>query len=240
MSCVLLWSAIIRVAKQHISAWRAVVAVMLLGLTVVAGCDVRPFCGLGGSCSSDGTDDGGEGDCINRIGQENTIELESTPEEIDLRVGQPTDVVVEVRNRVPDRRYVFSIIKQPTSGQFESANETDPNGRKTYTFQATTPTGSTTDDVEIGVSDNENEEGCLDITIRVDSAGCPRSTGTAMGGRDSIGKRPLHRLIDFAASELERYQKGVGNRQDGVYKNQRSAAPLWSITKAFLCDRCKR
>jgi hypothetical protein len=40
-----------------------------------------------------------------------------------------------------------------------------------------------------------------------------------MGGRDSIGKRPLHRLIDFAASELERYQKGVGNRQDGVYKN---------------------
>ena len=29
-----------------------------------------------------------------------------------------------------------------------------------------------------------------------------------MSGRDSIGKRPLHRLIDFAASELESYQKG--------------------------------
>jgi hypothetical protein len=54
-----------------------------------------------------------------------------------------------------------------------------------------------------------------------------------MDGRDSIGKRPLHRLIDFAVSELERYQKGVGNRQDGVYKNQRPAVPLWSITKEF-------
>jgi transposase len=34
------------------------------------------------------------------------------------------------------------------------------------------------------------------------------STGTEISGRDSIGKRPLHRLIDFAASELESYQKG--------------------------------
>jgi hypothetical protein len=29
-----------------------------------------------------------------------------------------------------------------------------------------------------------------------------------MSGRDLVGKQPLHRLIDFAASELESYQKG--------------------------------
>jgi hypothetical protein len=34
------------------------------------------------------------------------------------------------------------------------------------------------------------------------------STGTEISGRDLIGKRPLHRLLDFAASELESYQKG--------------------------------
>jgi hypothetical protein len=171
MSCVLFWSAIIRVAQQHISVWRAVVAVILLGLTVVAGCgDVRPFCEVGGSCSSDGTEDGGDSgvdDCINRIGQENTIELESTPEEIDLRAGQETDVIVRVVDPEPGRTYVFTIIKQPTHGQIESANVTDPNGEKTYRFEATTPTDTSTDDTEIGVEDNENEEGCLDITIRV-------------------------------------------------------------------------
>jgi len=36
-----------------------------------------------------------------------------------------------------------------------------------------------------------------------------------MSGRDSIGKRPLHRLIDFAASELESYQKG-GQKSAGL------------------------
>jgi len=34
-----------------------------------------------------------------------------------------------------------------------------------------------------------------------------------MSGRGLIGKRPLHRLIDFAASELESYQKGCRKQQ---------------------------
>jgi hypothetical protein len=34
-----------------------------------------------------------------------------------------------------------------------------------------------------------------------------------MSGRDFIGKRPLHRLIDFAASERESYQKGCRKQQ---------------------------
>jgi hypothetical protein len=175
MSCVLLWSALSRVATQHISAWRAVVAVLLLGLTVVAGCDVRPFCDLGGSCSSDSTEDGGDGgedDCINRIGQENTIELASTPEEIDVRVGNVVNVEVRVVTPVAGRTYSLSIIEQPTSGRIPSDSiETNPDeGTMTFTFEATTSTEFTTDNMEVGVTDSASEEGCLDITIRVQRA----------------------------------------------------------------------
>ena len=173
MSCVLLWSAIIRVAKQHISAWRAVVAVMLLGLTVVAGCDVRPFCELGGSCSSDGTEDGGDGgedDCITRIGQENTIVLESTPEEIDVRVGTEQQVIVTVVDPVSGRTYALAISEGPqTSGQIVAGStETDPNvGRITFTFRATTSTEFTNDTMEVSVTDSADEVGCLEIRIIV-------------------------------------------------------------------------
>ena len=174
MSCVLLWSAIIRVAKQHISAWRAVVAVMLLGLTVVAGCDVRPFCGLGGSCSSDGTDDGGDGgedDCINRIGQDNTIELASTPEEIDVDVGDVVTVEVRVVNPVSGRTYPsFNITEQPTtSGQIDSESIVinDRAGTMSFRFEATMSTEFTTDTMEVSVTDSASEQGCLEITIRV-------------------------------------------------------------------------
>jgi hypothetical protein len=176
MSCVLLWSALSRVVKQHIRAWRAVVAVMLLGLTVVAGCDVRPFCDLGGSCSSDGTDDGGEDDCINRIGQENTIALASTPEEIDVRVGNVATVEVRVVTPVAGRTYSFNIIEPPTSGQIDNESiDTDPNaGTMTFRFEATTSTDFTTDNMEVSVTDSASEEGCLDITIRVGLAVAPQ------------------------------------------------------------------
>src|SRR5262245_21686051 len=39
------------------------------------------------------------------------------------------------------------------------------------------------------------------------------STGTEISGSDILGKRPLHRLIDIAASELESYQKGCRKLQ---------------------------
>ena len=166
MSCVLLWSAISRVAKQHISAWRAVVAVMLLGLTVVAGCDVRPFCDLDGSCSSDETDDDG-GD---------TIALASTPEEIDAEVNDVLTVVVRVVTPVAGRTYSFNIIDPPTSGQIDNESiDTDPNaGTMTFRFEATTSTDFTTDNMEVSVTDSASEEGCLDITIRVGLAVAPQ------------------------------------------------------------------
>jgi hypothetical protein len=161
MSCVLLWSAISRVAKQHISAWRAVVAVMLLGLTVVAGCDVRPFCDLEGSCSSDETDDGGGGD---------PIALASTPEEIDVDVDDVLTVEVRVVTPVSGRTYSFRISEQPTlGGQIDSAsieiNESE--GTMSFTFEATTLTGSTIDNIGIDVTDSASEEGFLDISVSV-------------------------------------------------------------------------
>ena len=161
MSRVLLWSAISRVAKQHISAWRAVVAVMLLGLTVVAGCDVRPFCDLEGSCSSDETDDGGGGD---------PIALASTPEEIDVEVGDVVTVQVRVVTPVSGRTYSFRISEQPTlGGQIDNAsieiNESE--GIMSFTFEATTLTGSTIDNIGIDVTDSASEEGFLDISVSV-------------------------------------------------------------------------
>src|SRR5215468_9429964 len=46
-----------------------------------------------------------------------------------------------------------------------------------------------------------------------------------MSGRDLIGKRPLHRLIDFVASELKSYQKGCQKQQG--WKPAKSRAFLW-------------
>jgi hypothetical protein len=70
---------------------------------------------------------------------------------------------------------VFTFIKQPTNGQIDSDSIVrEPNeGRITFTFEATTPTDFSTDDMEVGVEDSENEEGCLDITIRVGPALAP-------------------------------------------------------------------
>ena len=161
MSCVLLWSAISRVAKQHISAWRAVVAVMLLGLTVVAGCDVRPFCEVEGSCSSDGTDDGGE---------DGTIALTSTPEEIDANVGDVVTVQVRVVNPVADRTYSFNITEQPTrNGQIdnESIETDDRAGIMSFRFEASTQTSISIENIEISVTDSASEEGSLEISVVV-------------------------------------------------------------------------
>ena len=162
MSCVLLWSAISRVAKQHISAWRAVVAIMLLGLTVVAGCDVRPFCEVEGTCSSEGTDDGGEGDPM--------IALASNPEELDVEEDDVVTVQVRVVNRVPGRTYSFRISQQPTlSGQIDntSIEINEREGTMSFTFEATTLTGSTIDEIHIEVTDSASEEGFLEIPISV-------------------------------------------------------------------------
>jgi hypothetical protein len=37
-----------------------------------------------------------------------------------------------------------------------------------------------------------------------------------MSGRDFFGNRALHRLVDFAASELESYQEGWQRQKAGI------------------------
>jgi hypothetical protein len=165
MSCVLRWSAISRVAQQHISAWRAVVAVLLLGLTVVVGCEVRPFCEATESGCSDEMDDDEVGNC----GEDTTIALASTPEEVDVEVDEVVTVEVRVVTPAAGRTYSFRISEQPTSGMIPNESiETDPAlGRMTFRFNATTSTGFTNDNIEISVTDSASEEGCLRITVRV-------------------------------------------------------------------------
>src|SRR4029434_10761537 len=65
------------------------------------------------------------------------------------------------------------------------------------------------------------------------------STGIEISGRDLIGKRPLHRLIDFAASELENYQKGCRKLQGWKPAKSRSFLQRFgrSERKSFLIEK---
>ena len=63
------------------------------------------------------------------------------------------------------------------------------------------------------------------------------STGTEMSARDAVGKQPLHRLIDFAASKLESYQKGCRKSSRLRLEKSKSAAPFWPISNEILSDK---
>jgi hypothetical protein len=103
---------------------------------------------------------------------EDTIALAATPEEIDVEVGDVVTVVVQVVNRVSGRTYAFTISEQPTSGQIDADSvETDSSeGIMSFRFEATTPTGFTTDTIGITVTDSAGEEGSLDIAVSVRAA----------------------------------------------------------------------
>jgi hypothetical protein len=92
--------------------------------------------------------------------------------EIDVRVGNVVSVAVEVVTPVEGRTYSLAIIKQPTSGRIpnDSIVTDRVEGTMTFTFEATTSTEFTTDNMEVSVTDSASEEGCLDITIRVQRA----------------------------------------------------------------------
>ena len=83
------------------------------------------------SCSGDEMDDGGE---------DGTITLTSTPEEIDVDVGDVSTVQVRVVNRVEGRTYTFNITERPTSVQIdnESIEEDGGAGIMSFRFEATT------------------------------------------------------------------------------------------------------
>jgi hypothetical protein len=69
--------------------------------------------------------------------------------------------------------------------------------------------------------------------------GTSGSTGTEISGRDLISKRSLHRLIDFAASELESYQKGCRKQQGWEPAKSRAFLQRFGRSQriSFLIDR---
>ena len=60
-----------------------------------------------------------------------------------------------------------------------------------------------------------------------------------MSGRDLINERPQHRLIDFAASKLESYQKGCRKQQGWKPAKSRSFLQRFdpSQRKSFLIEK---
>jgi hypothetical protein len=171
-SFLLLWSAILRMAKQTMSTWRAVVVGMMLCLMVVAGCDVRPFSELFGHDSEEendtgsggGTDDGGTDDDETDDGEtpdSTELELTATPPEIEIPENtQQTTVQVTINNPTSGRMHTFSIATPPDNG----TAGIDNNGLLTFTPE-TGFDGS--DDLVVRVTDDGSPARSGDITITI-------------------------------------------------------------------------
>ena len=114
MSSVLLWSAICSMAKQTMRAWRAIVVGMMLCLTVVAGCDVRPFNELFGEDSAE--EDEADNDEADNDEVDNDLVLTATPEAIETPENTPQTVQVTIDNPDPGRTHTFAIATMPANG----------------------------------------------------------------------------------------------------------------------------
>jgi hypothetical protein len=124
ISSVLLWSAIRRMAKQTMSAWRAAVVGMILCLMVVAGCDVRPFNELFGHDSEEDTDTD-----TDETPDAESLVLTASPESIVISENTPqTTVQVTVVDRDPSLTYTFTVT-DPENG----TATIDNNGLLTFT-----------------------------------------------------------------------------------------------------------
>ena len=131
MTLSFLWSAIIGAAKKTVRAWRFVVAVMLLSLVIVAGCDVRPFSEFSGddngSENSDDTD-GDDTDSDDDDVPDDTLTV--TPTTLTTSVNMTETIDLEVENPDAGRVYTFTITTPPTNGRPEINEST---GVLTYT-----------------------------------------------------------------------------------------------------------
>lgn len=163
----LLWSAILRMAKQTMSAWRAVVAVMMLCLMVAAGCDVRPFSELFGNDSEEETDADGDtgtgGDTDADDDEEPDSEaLEFTPVEIETSVNTPGTAQVTVVNGDAGRTYTYEFTTKPDNGEADIDN----NGLITFTPN---PGFDGSDNLVVRVTDDGSpaRSGSLPISITV-------------------------------------------------------------------------
>ena len=153
----LLWSAILRMAKQTISAWRAVVVGLILCLTVVAGCDVRPFSELFGHDTEEenGADDGETDD--GETPDSTELELNPDPDAIVTPVNMPATVQVNIDNRESGRTYTYETTT-PNNGEAQI----DTNGLLTFT-----PSTSGTSSLVVTVEDDGEPARSGTITIPI-------------------------------------------------------------------------
>jgi hypothetical protein len=181
MTLSFFWSAITDAVKKTMRAWRLVVAVMLLSLVIVAGCDVRPFSEFSGddngSESGDDTgSDGTSGDDTNGDGDnepDDTGPLEFTETSITImtRVNMVGTTQIEVDNPDPDRRYSFTTT-QPVDDQDDPAGQASINNNTNnvigvLTFTPNDFIGDTS--VVVTVTDNGTPQrsGTIEIDITV-------------------------------------------------------------------------
>lgn len=138
MTLSFLWSAITDSVKKTMRAWRLVVAVVLLSLVIVAGCDVRPFSEFSGddNGSENGNDTGSEGtsgDDTNGDGDNEPDDtLTVTPTTLTTSVGIERTIDLNVVDPDPERTYTFDITDNPDNGEAGIDEFDDDTGRLTY------------------------------------------------------------------------------------------------------------
>ena len=165
-----LWSALLRIAQQGMSAWRAVIVIIMLCLMVVNGCDVRPFSTIAGketNSDEDGTDEDDEDDEDDGTDEDNTtgsLMLNADPEEIDIAENTSERVQVTLENPDPERTYAFEVPRTTTNGTVTIDDEADESITFTYTPN---DDFSGTDSIVVTVTDDGVPAQMGDITIDV-------------------------------------------------------------------------
>lgn len=153
---VCFWSAILRMVKQHMSAWRAVIVGIMLCLMVVNGCDVRPF---NGETADNADEDDDEDDDTT-----DSLMLNANPKEIDIAEGTSRQVRVTIENPDSDRTYTFDVTLTNDSGSITRDTEDDESISLTYTPD---DDFSGTDSLVVTATDDGDPPQTGDITIDI-------------------------------------------------------------------------
>lgn len=157
--CRFLWSARQGLAQHILRACRTILAGCLICLTVVVGCEVRPFSDLTGDENSEDNQNGND---QNDDGDNASEELRLTADPITTTPGTPGMTQVMVTNPNTSRTHTFSIATAPNPDNGTARVEAD--GTVTYTPEADF-TGS--DSLVVRVTDNGDPPLTNTISINI-------------------------------------------------------------------------
>jgi hypothetical protein len=162
MSSLGLWSGLVRIARQGMSAWRIAVVCVLLCLVTMVGCDVRPFNELFGEDNAEENATGEADTADEEPDPTEQLDLTADPEEIVTVENTPKTVQVSVNDPDTTRTYTFGIKTPPAPTSGNAA--IDVNGRLTFTPSA----GFRGDDqVVVTATDDEDPARTDEITILI-------------------------------------------------------------------------